>query len=180
MSKGPHPRPATNVASASAPLPGPAAPPAPVPPLLRFLHAVSALITLIGNLIPLYGVLYLDWDTFQLLMLYWMETLIIAVWTIGRLAKLPAESLGTMKVNGVVKPATNRMLVGFFSVHAGAFTFAHLFFLWALFGREWLARAHPGGVVGELLSTNGVWIALLFMFVASFIAFLIDTKPAAL
>ena len=29
---------------------------------------------LIGNMTPLYGVLYWQWDTFQLLMLYWAET----------------------------------------------------------------------------------------------------------
>jgi hypothetical protein len=32
----------------------------------------------------LHGVLYWQWDTFQLLMLYWMETVVLAFWTLMR------------------------------------------------------------------------------------------------
>jgi hypothetical protein len=38
----------------------------------------STLILLIANLFPLYGIAYWGWDAFVLLMLYWMETGIIA------------------------------------------------------------------------------------------------------
>jgi len=33
---------------------------------------------------PLYGVLYWQRDTFQLLILYWMETVVLAFWTLMR------------------------------------------------------------------------------------------------
>lgn len=49
----------------------------------------SRLIALIGNLIPLAGVWLWQWDPFQLLMLYWMETVIVAGWTLARIAALP-------------------------------------------------------------------------------------------
>jgi hypothetical protein len=146
-------------------------------PILHLVHLVATVATLVGNLIPLYGVLYWDWDTFQLLMLYWMETAIIAFWTIRRLAKLPQDQLGTMKINGVEKPATTRMMVGFFSMHAGAFIFGHLLFLCVLFSGDWFKRVHTGGIVSELVTTNGVWIALALLFVGSWISFLIDIKP---
>jgi Family of unknown function (DUF6498) len=148
------------------------------PPLFRVLYGVAALITLVGNLIPLYGVLYWGWDTFQLLMLYWMETAIIAFWTMGRLAKLPQDQLGTMKVNGVERPATTKGLVGFFSLHAGGFILGHLLFLLLLFSGNWLQKPHPGGSLRELVTTNGVWIALLLLFVASWMSFLVDIKPS--
>ena len=149
------------------------------PPILHLLYFLATLLTLVGNLIPLYGVLYWHWDTFQLLMLYWMETAVIAFWTIRRLAKLPKESLGTIKVNGVERPATIRDLVGFFSLHAGVFILAHLLFLWGLFSREWLEREHPGGALGDLVTTNRVWVALLLLllFIGSWISFLVDIKP---
>jgi hypothetical protein len=147
------------------------------PPILRLFHLVAATTTLAGNLIPLYGVLYWGWDTFQLLMLYWMETAIIAFWTVRRLARLPQDQLGTVKVNGVEKPATRRMLVGFFSLHAGAFILGHLLFLWVLFSGDWFKRVHAGGFVAELVTTNGVWIALALLFLASWLSFLIDIKP---
>jgi hypothetical protein len=46
--------------------------------MFRAVRTLSILVGLIANLIPLYGVLYWHWDTFQLLMLYWMETVFIA------------------------------------------------------------------------------------------------------
>jgi Family of unknown function (DUF6498) len=155
-----------------------AAPTTALPPLQRLLYVLATLITLVGNLIPLYGVLYWQWDTFQLLMLYWMETAIIAFWTIRRLAGLPADALGTMKLNGVERPATRAMLVSFFSVHAGMFILVHFFFLWAMFSGDWLKKvAGSGSLFNELLLTHGVWVALLLLFISSWISFLIDTKP---
>lgn len=54
-----------------------------VPNIQRVLPVLVALATLAGILIPLYGILYWQWDilaadTLQLLMLCWMETAIIA------------------------------------------------------------------------------------------------------
>ena len=57
---------------------------------MQIVRVFSVLFGLAANLIPLAGVLFWQWDTFQLLMLYWMETVIVAFWTIRRLARLPA------------------------------------------------------------------------------------------
>ncbi len=43
------------------------------PRLACALGLLGLVATSIGNVIPLYGVLYWQWDTFQLLMLDWME-----------------------------------------------------------------------------------------------------------
>ena len=91
---------------------------------------VSVLMGLIGNLIPLYGVLYWQWDAFQLLMLYWTETVIIAFWTILGITRLPADRLGTITVGGRAKPATHKLLCGYFTLVAGMFILGHLAFLW--------------------------------------------------
>jgi hypothetical protein len=132
----------------------------------------SALVGLVANLIPLYGILYWQWDTFQLLMLYWTETVIIAFWSLMRLSKLPEDRLGTMTVNGREQPATRKGLLWFFATHAGAFILAHLLFLWALFASGWLKNVHgAGGILHELFVANGIWLALIFMFVAGWIGF---------
>src|SRR5712691_2170472 len=89
---------------------------------------------------PLYGVLHWQWDTFQLLMLYWMETAVIAFWTLMRLAGLDAADRGEITVNGRPRRATRFALVGFFSLHAGAFIIVHLLFLWLFFSSEWKSR----------------------------------------
>ncbi|MBX9772806.1 MAG: hypothetical protein K2Y71_00215 [Xanthobacteraceae bacterium] len=145
--------------------------------MLRTVRTLAVLVGLAANLIPLYGVLYWQWDTFQLLMLYWMETVIIAFWTIRRIARVPIQELGTITVNGRVRPATRKMLCGFFTLHAGLFIAAHLLFLWILFSGEWLKKVH--GVASfsdELFFANGLWLAIAFMFVSGWISYLVSTS----
>ena len=140
---------------------------------------VSVVVGLVANLIPLVGVLYWQWDTFQLLMLYWMETVIIAFWTIRRLARLPEDQLGTMTVNGKVRAATAFALSGFFTLHAGMFILVHLLFLFVLFSGEWFKRVHGfGNFFSELLVVNGIWLALLVMFLAGWISYLVNETPS--
>ena len=147
--------------------------------MTRPIRTLSILIGLVANLIPLVGILYWQWDTFQLLMLYWMETVIIAFWTIRRIARLPDDQLGTITVNGKMKPATRRMLCGFFTFHAGAFILAHLLFLWLLFSGEWLKKVHGfASFMNELFVANGIWIALILMFASGWISYLVSTPPA--
>src|SRR5262245_43421366 len=116
-----------------------------LPHVRRVLAIAVTLAAFIGNVIPLYGVFYWQWDTFQLLMLYWMETTIIAFWTLLRLSQLAAGERGEITVNGRPRPATRFALVGFFSLHAGAFIVAHLLFLWLIFSHEWLKKVHGVG-----------------------------------
>jgi hypothetical protein len=83
--------------------------------MIRAIRTLSILVGLIANLIPLYGILYWQWDSFQLLMLYWMETVIIAFWTILGITRLPVDPLGTITVGGRVKPANHKLLCGYFA-----------------------------------------------------------------
>ena len=60
----------------------------------------SALILLAVILVPLIGVTAWGWDAFVLLMLYWLETAVIAFWTIVRIGLMTPETLGDMKLGG--------------------------------------------------------------------------------
>jgi uncharacterized protein DUF6498 len=146
--------------------------------MVRALHILSLLVGLLANLIPLAGVLYWGWDTFQLLMLYWMETAILAFWTLLRLSRLDAAECGTMTVNGKVQPATPFSLAGFFAIHSSAFILGHLLFLWVFFSSEWLKNIHS---VGEffygLFVAHGIWAALLLFLVMHAVAFLANPHP---
>lgn len=138
---------------------------------------VSALIALAGNLVPLGGVLYWSWDPFQLLMLYWMETVILAGWTMARIGVLPAAELGTITVNGRERPGTARVMVGFFSLHAGMFIAVHFLFLWLLFSGEWTGRVRgPVTFVRQLVIESGAWIPLVFALVAGLISYLVERQ----
>jgi hypothetical protein len=79
---------------------------------------ISIGISLIANLIPLYGVLYWQWDAFQLLMLYWTETVITPFWTIVGIARLPVgqlvigcKTLVDLSVASRRSPAINSMTI---------------------------------------------------------------------
>src|SRR5437868_12893551 len=98
--------------------------------LLRNLFALGA------NLLPAYGVLYLNVDPFQVLMLYWMETAIIGFWMVMTLGLLPSHLLGEITINGKVQHATNAILVKTLGSMTLCFTAAHVFFLWVLFSQD--------------------------------------------
>jgi hypothetical protein len=139
------------------------------------------LLTLVGNLIPLAGLYYWHWDPFQLLMLYWMETVIVAGWSLARIATLPESLLGRMTVNGREGPATHRDLLILFGGMAAAFCLGHFFFLWFIFQDGWRGKVDgPASFVRVFVIESGAWAALLFVFLAGAVAFLTSpTRPQA-
>ena len=137
------------------------------------------LFALIGNLIPLAGLYYWHWDPFQLLMLYWMETVIVAGWALARIGTLPDNLLGRMTVNGKDQPATRPALLGMFGAMAVAFCAAHFFFLWMIFQDGWRGKVDgPVSFVRAFVIEFGAWAPLLFAFLAGAAAFVTSpTRP---
>jgi len=76
---------------------------------------LSAYILIAANLFPVYGVLFLDWNLFQIIFLYWLESAVIGVYNIFRMIK--------------INPKISLALVPFFTVHFGIFMFVHLVFI---------------------------------------------------
>ena len=133
---------------------------------------VSTLLALIGNLIPLVGLYYWRWDPFQLLMLYWMETVIVAGWALARIGTLPDNQLGRMTVNGKDRPATRRDLLWMFGTLAAAFCVAQFFFLWMIFQDGWRGKVHgPASFVHVFVIESGAWAPLLFVLLSGLAAF---------
>jgi hypothetical protein len=134
--------------------------------LLRNLFALGA------NLLPVYGILYLGADPFQLLMLYWMETAIIGFWMVLTLARLPDQLLGDVTVNGRSQHATNAILVKLFGGITLCFMGAHFFFLWVVFSGDW--PHHVTGTISfvrEFVVASGAWVPLTLTFLAGFAGF---------
>jgi hypothetical protein len=119
----------------------------------RYLSAPSVLILIAANLIPLYGVLHWGWDLYLLMTVYWMETGIIGLWTIPRMA--------------ITGKWVALVLVPFFVVHFGGFMAGHFVFLWALFAGGWADRvAGVGDFFRVIVFGAGLWIAFLALFVS--------------
>lgn len=132
-------------------------------PPARLMTQPAALILIAANAVPILGVLFWNWDAFLILVLYWMETGIIAFWTFWLIGKAPGRTMGPYR-----EGHSTGFLIGFFTLHAGIFMLVHFVFLWSLFaGQEWKAQVHSvAGFVWVVVILQGVWFALLVMFVA--------------
>jgi hypothetical protein len=132
---------------------------------------MAKLLVLAANLLPLAGVWLWGWDAFQVLMLYWAETVIVAFWTLARIATYPDPE----------KTAAGRILTNlghtaFFTLHAGIFISVHLMFLMVIFAGPWKGGfARPVAFVDRLFIQSGAWPALVFAFVAGLIGFVTAT-----
>jgi hypothetical protein len=132
--------------------------------LLRphYLLHPSTLLLIAADLFPLAGVAFWRWDAFLLLMLYWMDTAIIAFWTIARVAATPRENLGDVRIGSGATAITSRWaVVPFFVVHAGMFMAVHFLFLWIIFAGAWAGKIHgPGDFVRLIIVDSRLWLPL--------------------
>lgn len=134
--------------------------------------ALRNLIALAADGLQVYGVAAWHWDTFQILMLFWMETLVIGFWAMMRVGTLPAEQLGDITINGRVVSATHRMLLLLFAPLIVTIMAAHLLFLWVIFSGRWSEVVHgPVSFASEFIDKSGAWIPLLLIFVAGGIGY---------
>jgi hypothetical protein len=125
-----------------------------------------------ANMLQVYGVLYWGWDTFQILMLYWMETGVIGFWALLRLAVLPVGLLGEMTVNGRVVAATNTLLLQLFVPFVAISMAAHLLILWVVFSGASAEDVHgPLSFASKFIVASGAWAPLLFTWLSGAVGF---------
>ncbi len=90
----------------------------------------SAILLILVNLLPIYGVIFLNWNPFDVILLYWTENIVIGMFNFFRMlfaqGKAPfgmvSSSLGGGTPGGF---AMNLGLGIFFLFHYGMFTFVH-------------------------------------------------------
>ena len=86
---------------------------------------ISVIALLAANTIPFWGVLFLGWDAFFIVLLYWSENLIIGFYNVLKIvfaaAPHPIAHLGKL------------FLIPFFTIHYGGFTAVHGLFVLAIF-----------------------------------------------
>jgi len=87
---------------------------------------VIALLT--ANAIPLFGILFLGWDAFYVVLLYWAENIVIGFYNVLKMlfaaVPYPAAHLGKL------------FLIPLFIVHYGGFTAIHGFFVLTFFHKN--------------------------------------------
>jgi Family of unknown function (DUF6498) len=86
----------------------------------------SVVALILANLVPIFGVVFLHWEVFPLMFLFWSENLIVGVFNVLKMLTAnpssPVSWLGKM------------FIIPFFCVHYGMFTFIHGIFVITLFG----------------------------------------------
>jgi hypothetical protein len=101
-----------------------------------------------ANMVPLWGVLFFNWDAFYIVLLYWAENLVIGSYNI--LKMLLAQPLNpdepkkltdergkehSLWATGVLYHVSKLLYMPFFAFHYGAFAAAHGFFVLMMFGK---------------------------------------------
>jgi hypothetical protein len=144
----------------------------PVAPRWTSALVTHNLLALGANGMQVVGVLVWGWDMFQILMLYWMETTVIAFWALFRLAVLPANQRGNMTVNGHVQAASNRLLLQLFGPFIGISLAGHLLILWVVFSGSSANDVHgPTSFAAKFIVASGAWGPLLFTWLAGALGF---------
>ena len=136
----------------------------------------STWILLAANLVPLIGVIFWHWDAFVLLVLYWLETGVIAFWTIVRIATIPPGALDDLRFRSGKRTFSPPATAAFFTVHAAIFMGAHFLLLWVFFSGGWAPRIHgPRDFIDQIVVNTGLWLPLLALFIGRGAAILLET-----
>ncbi len=86
----------------------------------------TVIVLLLANLLPIYGVIFLKWEVFPIMFLFWTENVIIGVFNIFKMAVSNPASPGQW--------VAKLFMVPFFAIHCGIFTLVHGILIFVLFG----------------------------------------------
>lgn len=105
---------------------------------------LSTVLLLGANAVPLLGVLFLGWDLFSIMVLYWAENGIIGLLNIPKILLASGEithpatpvgtSFETSTFPATVSTADKLVMIPFFVFHYGLFWVVHGVFVFTLFG----------------------------------------------
>ena len=107
----------------------------------RVSSSVGAVVALVAaNLVPLIGVLFLGWNVWNVLVVYWLENGIVGVFNVLKMARAegPVDGVESGAGSGATlngRPLTGTgkgALIPFFIVHYGLFWFVHGIFVLTL------------------------------------------------
>lgn len=101
-----------------------------------------------ANVVPLWGVLFLGWDAFYIVLLYWSENLAIGFYNILKIA--------AAKVEHPLEHLSKLFLIPFFVIHYGGFMAVHGFFVLTM-----SKRSESGFVGGETWPCFLVFVQML-------------------
>ena len=127
---------------------------------------ISVIAIIITNLIPIYGVLFMGWQVFPVIFLYWIENVIIGISNVLKMLLSSPGSPGQW--------VAKFFMIPFFCVHSGMFTLVHGIFILVFFG-GYMKSGSPMPGISDLLNLigslqiGGAVLALMLSHTVSFI-----------
>ncbi len=113
----------------------------------------TTLLIIAFNLVPLAGMWLYDWQSFDLIFLYWMENVVIGAFTVLRMVVRPYSH--------VIEVVPLFFFAPFFTFHYGMFCYVHGLFIISLFGNDLPDSNNLLESAMLVLDTPGMLLALL-------------------
>jgi hypothetical protein len=130
--------------------------------LKKYLSNIPLIALVVSNTVPLWGVLFLGWDAFYIVLLYWAENIIIGFYNILKIAFVKAPSL---------RQHLGKLFdVTFFVFHYSAFIAIHGYFVLGIYKK--------GGDAFSQRGPNWPCFLVFFQLLAIVIKYLYSTIPA--
>lgn len=134
---------------------------------------LSSTALVLSNLVPLAGALFLGWNVFSIIFIFWLENVVIGLFNVLRMATVSGQS--------TFDHVRKFFVIPFFVIHYGMFTLVHGIFVFALFCPEAMredvaGQGTPGtfpffwSVISQHLP-SGAFMALACLLVSHGISF---------
>lgn len=123
----------------------------------------SSLLTLaLANISSLIAAFVLQWDVYELMLLFWFESAIIGLFCIIKII------YQTSLIAGIP-------LSIFFCVHFGGFMFGHFIFIYTIFGDGMNSGFHPSQVPALVLASFPiVWVGISALLLSHLYSFIVN------
>ena len=125
----------------------------------------SVIALILANLVPVFGVVFLHWEVFPLMFLFWSENLIVGVFNVLKML--------TANPSSPVSWIGKLFIIPFFCFHYGMFTFVHGMLVMGFFGGTKISHT-PMNVASlwRVVQENQLGWAILGLTVSRGISFL--------
>jgi uncharacterized membrane protein len=143
---------------------------------------LAVLLLVASNAIPIVGVLFLGWEVQTLLVLYWIESGVVGLINVLKMARAegPAEPSQVRFTNVPAVPSgcARAFLIPFFLFHYGLFWVVHgvFVFLLPVFARVGSALPGRDGTIqpGSSLTAEGLLFAAIALFVSHLVSYYLN------
>jgi len=128
----------------------------------------TVLLLVFANLVPLYGLFFLHWQIFPILLLFWIENVIVGIFNILKMLLASPSNAGSW----VAKIA----MIPFFCFHYGMFTLVHGVFVFVVFGGFFTSGAGfpDESSLFEVVGSAQLGWAILALFLSHLVSFVFN------